>query len=319
MRSGKRWPSDQQAILFLNRRGNGHLCLLPRLRLHARLPALRSAPDLPSLKDGRSLLICHYCGYQRGMPSQMPAVRQRADPPVWHRHREGRERGLKSVFPEARILRWDAETTRQQRFARDILLSHFINHRADILVGTQMLAKGLDLPLVTLVGVILAEVGLNLPDYRANERTFQLLTQVAGRAGRSPLGGKVILQSFQPEHYAIQAASRHDYEGFYNTELYYRKRTGYPPFSRLLRLEYRHEQAAQAEAAARGLAAQIQQWLKAGDFRATEMIGPVPSFFGKLKGLYRWQILLRGPNPLQVVKGQTLEGWRVEVDPPNLL
>ncbi len=120
-----------------------------------------------------------------------------------------------------------------------MILSHFSAHRADLLIGTQMLAKGLDLPLVTLVGIILAEVGLNLPDYRAYERTFQVLTQVSGRAGRSPLGGHVVLQSYQPDHYVIQAASRHDYESFYQNELAQRSALGYPPFSQLIRLEYR--------------------------------------------------------------------------------
>ncbi len=123
-----------------------------------------------------------------------------------------------ALFPSARVLRWDWETTRQKD-AHEIILSHFAAHRADVLVGTQMLAKGLDLPLVTLVGIVLADVGLNLPDPFAAERTFSLLTQVAGRAGRSALGGRVVLQTFQPEHYAIQAASRHDYAGFYAHEL----------------------------------------------------------------------------------------------------
>jgi primosomal protein N' (replication factor Y) len=228
------------------------------------------------------------------------------------------ESDLKELFPAARALRWDASTT-TGKDSHEILLSHFVNHRADILVGTQMLAKGLDLPLVTLVGVILAESGLNFPDYRSPERAFQLLTQVAGRAGRSPLGGKVILQSFEPDHYAIQAASHHDYEGFFNTEIQYRKRIGYPPFSRMLRLEYRHANAGQAESTTRSVANLVKLWLEDGDFRATEMIGPVPCYFGKLKGLYRWQILLRGPDPLRVIRGQVLEGWRVEVDPPSLL
>ena len=137
-------------------------------------------------------------------------------------------------------------------------MTNFANHHADILVGTQMLAKGLDLPLVTLVGVVLADVSLNMPDYRAGERTFQVLTQVAGRAGRSPLGGQVILQTFQPENYVIQAAAGHDYDGFYRQEIAARERTGYPPFANLARLEYRHYNAERAEEAAREMAARLQ-------------------------------------------------------------
>jgi hypothetical protein len=120
------------------------------------------------------------------------------------------EAEVQALFPRARTLRWDYETTRKKG-AHDVILGHFVAGRADILIGTQMLAKGLDLPLVTLVGAVLADVGLNLPDYRAPERSFQVLTQVAGRAGRSPLGGEVILQAFQPEHYVIQAAAGHNY------------------------------------------------------------------------------------------------------------
>ena len=131
------------------------------------------------------------------------------------------------MFPQARTLRWDWDTTRQKD-AHEIILTHFANHQADILVGTQMLAKGLDLPLVTLVGIVLADVGLNLPDPFASERVFQTLTQVAGRAGRSSRGGKVVMQTFAPEHYALQFAAGHDVDGFYKRELEYRRSLGYP-------------------------------------------------------------------------------------------
>jgi primosomal protein N' (replication factor Y) len=228
------------------------------------------------------------------------------------------ESDLLKVFPKARTLRWDASTT-QGKDAHEIILSQFSSHRADILIGTQMLAKGLDLPLVTLVGVVLAEVGLNLPDYRASERTFQLLTQVAGRAGRSPLGGRVILQTFQPDHYAIRAASGHDFAGFYKQELAYRKKINYPPFTRLVRMEFRHLDAEQAESTARLMGKQVQNWLEEGNHSASEMIGPVPCFFSRQRGYYRWQIILRGPNPVEVLRDRPLGEWRVEVDPPSLL
>jgi primosomal protein N' (replication factor Y) len=312
--------NDQQAILFLNRRGRATYVFCRDCGYSLKCPRC----DLPLTyhTQGSTGLVCHTCGYRREMPSKCPQCGS-----TYIRHfgtgTEKVEAELKEAFPSARVLRWDAGTTRT-RDSHEIILSHFSNHRADILVGTQMLAKGLDLPLVTLVGVVLAEVGLNFPDFRAGERTFQLLTQVAGRAGRSPLGGRVILQTFQPEHYVIQAASRHDFDGFFKQELHYRKVIGYPPFSRLLRLEYRHQKNDQAQFAAQYLAAEIRQWLDAGDFRSTEMIGPVPCFFGKIKGYYRWQILLRGPDPLQVITSsphaQTVLGdWRVEVDPLNLL
>jgi primosomal protein N' (replication factor Y) len=228
------------------------------------------------------------------------------------------EEEVKTLFPQARTLRWDAETTRLKG-AHDVILSHFAGHRADVLVGTQMLTKGLDLPLVTLVGAILAEVALNLPDYRAGERTFQVLTQVAGRAGRSSLGGQVIFQTFQPDHYAIRAAAGHDYASFYSQEMVYRRQLKYPPFSRLVRLEYRHAQARAAETAAGNLAGQMRAWLLGEDRRATDLIGPVPCFFSRLNGLYRWQIILRGPDPASLLSGRPLPDWRVEVDPLSLL
>jgi len=178
-----------------------------------------------------------------------------------------------------------------------------------------MLAKGLDLPLVTLVGIVLAEVGLTLPDPFASERTFQLLTQVAGRAGRSERGGRVIMQTFIPDNPVIQMASKHDFEAFYTWELENRRRLGYPPFYELLRLEYRHPDHAVAESQARVLAEKLKQQ---GGIE-TEIIGPVPCFFAKINGLYRWQIIVRGPKPSALLEGRVPDGWRVEVGPVSLL
>jgi primosomal protein N' (replication factor Y) len=228
------------------------------------------------------------------------------------------EAEVQSLFPQAKTLRWDFETTRQKG-AHDAILSHFVNRHANVLIGTQMIAKGLDLPLVTLVGVVLADVGLSLPDMRSAERTFQVLTQVSGRAGRSPLGGQVILQTFQPEHYVIQAASRHDYQAFYEQELAYRRQLHYPPFSQLVRLEYRHRDAGHAEASSNTLASQIKSWIVEEDRRETDLVGPVPCFFSRLGGQYRWQIVLRGPDPASLLRGRSLGDWRIEVNPPSLL
>jgi primosomal protein N' (replication factor Y) len=228
------------------------------------------------------------------------------------------ETEVQSLFPKARTLRWDWETTRKKG-AHDIILSHFVNHHADVLIGTQMIAKGLDLPLVTLVGVVLADVGLSLPDLRSAERTFQVLTQVAGRAGRSPLGGQVILQTFLPEHYVIQAASRHDYQAFYQQELEYRRELHYPPFSQLVRLEFRHRDPERAEDSANAMAGQIKGWLQEENRGETELVGPVPCFFSRIGGLYRWQLVLRGPDPASLLRGRPVGDWRVEVNPPSLL
>jgi primosomal protein N' (replication factor Y) len=226
-------------------------------------------------------------------------------------------------FPEARVMRWDASSA-GKKGAHDLILSHFSRHQADILVGTQMLSKGLDLPLVTLVGVVLADVGLGFPDYRASERTFQLLSQVAGRAGRSPLGGNVIFQTFQPDHHAIRLAAAHDIEGFFSREIENRRSLGFPPFSRLVRVEVRHKRLDGAEQAAAVVAAQLQYWIREGSFRATRIIGPSPCFFAREAGCYRWQVILAGPDPAAILRGRRLESaldaaLRIEVNPPDLL
>ncbi|NPV85406.1 MAG: primosomal protein N' [Anaerolineae bacterium] len=309
--------ANQQAILYLNRRGSATYVFCRDCGYTLFCPRCNLPLTSHTTGDAATELICHHCNYRRKMPLRCPLcggtrIRQ------YGTGTEKVEAVVKSLFPAARTLRWDADTVRAKG-AHDIILSHFSNHRADVLIGTQMLAKGLDLPLVTLVGVVLADVGLNLPDFRAAERTFQLLTQVAGRAGRSPLGGEVILQTFNPDHYTIRAAAKYDFDGFYNTELEYRRRIDYPPFSRLVRLEYRHLQSAQAEAAAHVMAQQIANKIKDSVYTSTEIIGPVPCFFSRLNGYYRWQVIVRGSDPLSLLRGIALGDWRVEVDPPNLL
>lgn len=315
----------QQAILFLNRRGSATYvfcrdcgeglhcpnCETP-LTLHLEF---RSAKLLNQAAKGR--LICHHCGYTRDLPKICPNCGS-ANIKHYGTGTERVESELQNLFPQVRTLRWDRESTRQKG-GHDRILSAFSAHQADVLVGTQMLAKGLDLPLVTLVGVVLADVGLHLPDYRAAERVFQVLTQVAGRAGRSPLGGQVLLQTFHPEHYAIQAASRHDYAAFYAAESGHRRRLRYPPFAQLLRLEYRHLDARKAEHDARSMAATLADLIEKQERRATDLIGPVPCFYARLNREYRWQVLLRGPDPAAVVRDVKLVGWRVELNPPSLL
>lgn len=306
--------AHQQAILYLNRRGTATYVFCRDCGYVLRCPHC----ELPlTYHTDENRLICHTCNHRRQMPASCPACKS-ANIRQFGTGTEKVEAEVQALFPQATVLRWDAETTRQKG-SHEIILAHFINHRADILVGTQMLAKGLDLPLVTLVGVVLADVGLNLPDFRAGERVFQLLTQVAGRAGRSALGGRVILQTFQPDHYAILHAARHDAEGFYQTELAHRRKLGYPPFSHLARLEYRHLRADAAEAAARQMAELVQHWIEQGGYGETEIIGPAPCFFNRVAGEYRWQILLRGPNPRAVLRGRDLGEWLVDFDPPAVL
>jgi len=305
--------TNQQAILFLNRRGTATYVFCRDCGYVVRCPRDDKPLTYHRSQDG---LICHTCGYVRKVPTKCPEcggkhIRQLGT------GTEKVEEMVHEYFPSARTLRWDAETSRKKG-AHERILSQFSSHQADILIGTQMLAKGLDLPLVTLVGVVLAEVGLTLPDFRASERTFQVLTQVAGRAGRSPLGGQVILQTYMPDHYAIQAAAHHDFTGFYEHEIAYRRELRYPPFWRLVRLEYRHHEQDAAESAANALAEQVKLWVAQGDAR-TEMIGPAPCFFSRLHGRYRWQIILRGKDPRRILRHRRLSDWKIEVDPSSIL
>ncbi|MCC6299033.1 MAG: primosomal protein N' [Anaerolineales bacterium] len=301
----------EQAILFLNRRGTstyifcrdcGHVLKCPNC-------------DTPLTfhTEDKERLLCHHCGYERQKPKTCPQcggkqIRE------YGLGSEKVEAEVNALFPKARTLRWDWDTTRQKD-AHEMILTHFANHKADVLIGTQMLAKGLDLPMVTLVGIVLADVGLHLPDPFAGERVFQVLTQVAGRAGRSERGGKVILQTFDPANQVIQSAAGHDVDGFYRYELENRKRLGYPPFTRLVRLELRGQDQASTEKEARRVAEKLSTVQRP----SSNVIGPVPCFFSKVAGFYRWQIILRGSNPSELLEGIRLDGWRVEVDPISLL
>ena len=305
----------EQAILFLNRRGTATYVFCRDCGFVVKCPRCDN-PLTYHVTSGEKLL-CHHCGYDRLMPKKCPEC-GRTNIRAYGLGSEKVESEVQALFPKARVLRWDWETTREKD-AHEIILSHFAAGRADVLVGTQMLAKGLDLPMVTLVGIVFADVGLNMPDPFAGERVFQTLTQVAGRAGRSARGGQVILQTFAPEHYAIQAASQHDVNGFYQYELEQRKRLGYPPFARLVKLEYRHYDLVKAETEARKLAGKLGEWLAADDRRQTTLVGPVPCFHAKVNGQYRWQIVLRGPDPISVLRGRDLSGWRVETEPISLL
>jgi primosomal protein N' (replication factor Y) len=305
----------EQAILFLNRRGTSTYIFCRDCGLVLKCPNCETPLTL-HLED-KAHLLCHHCGYTRQRPKTCPncaSIQIRE----FGLGSEKVEADVQAMFPNVRTLRWDWDTTRQKD-AHEMILTHFSNHQADVLVGTQMLAKGLDLPLVTLVGIVLADVGLNLPDPFASERVFQTLTQVAGRAGRSSLGGKVVLQTFMPEHYAIQFAAKHDVNGFYERELEYRKQLGYPPYAKLARLEHRHADPLKAEEEARKTATRLKVKMDAEARHQTELIGPVPSFFSKVDGIHRWQIIVRGPDPVSLLRDIKLNDWRVEVDPISLL
>lgn len=306
---------NQQAILFLNRRGTSTYVFCRDCGYALQCP--RCDISL-TYHHPRSSLVCHHCGYQRNLPQTCPSCGSQHIRQLGTGTQEV-ERKLRETYPEVRILRWDRDTTRTKGAHRKIMQA-FSSHQADVLIGTQMLAKGLDLPLVTLVGIVLADTGLNLPDYRTNERTFQILTQVAGRAGRSPLGGKVILQTYQSDHFVIQTASEHNYREFYRHEISHRRQLRYPPFTKLVRLETRSPDSIQAREKAQELGQKIKRWIREGNHSATQITGPAPCFFARIRGEFRWQIILRGPDPTKII-GERLRGpeWRIEVNPPTFL
>jgi primosomal protein N' (replication factor Y) len=193
-----------------------------------------------------------------------------------------------------------------------------------VLVGTQMIAKGLDLPLVTLVGVISADTALRLPDFRASERTFQLLTQVAGRAGRGPRGGQVVVQTYTPEHYAIQTAAQHDYRAFYAQERAFRLQMGYPPFSQLARLVRSDAELVRCRQEAHDLAVALNQAIQQHRMGGLVLLGPAPCFLSRLRGQWRWQIIVRstqGEGPLRALFDQVPlpASWRLDIDPLDML
>ena len=307
--------AGEQVILFLNRRGSatfvmcrdcGHVLKCPRCELPL---TYHSAVD-----D----LICHHCNHTTFLPPQCPSC--------W----SGRikffglgtqrlEELVNETWPLAQSVRWDTDTT-GKRGDHEAILDRFIGGEADIMVGTQMIAKGLDLPRVTLVGVVTADTIINLPDYTSGERTFQLLTQVAGRAGRSVLGGKVIIQTYTPHHPAIQASMGHDYEGFYQGELAFRRDHWYPPVSQLIQLVYVHSNEDQARREAEGLHRILILKIARLGLPQVDLIGPAPAFFSRLRGKWRWQIILRGQDPAALLRDMHPPlGWRIDVDPASLL
>ncbi|MDE3076111.1 MAG: primosomal protein N', partial [Chloroflexota bacterium] len=215
------------------------------------------------------------------------------------------------------VRRWDRDTART-REEHESMVEAMRAHEIDILVGTQMVAKGHDLPMVTLVGVISADAMLQLPDFRSAERTFQLLTQVAGRAGRGPAGGSVIIQTYNPQHPTIVMASRHDYHAFFRQEIRFRKQMGYPPYSRLVKLLYSHVKAETCEREARKLFEVLQARIAACG-TTVHLTGPLPAFLEKSHGKFRWQILARGTDVSPVLLPDLPSGWTIDVDPVSVL
>jgi primosomal protein N' (replication factor Y) (superfamily II helicase) len=277
-----------QTLLFLNRRGFATYLVCQACGHVLRCP---NCEVTLTYHRGRGRHVCHYCDYSIAAPSVCPAC-QGSEITLLGRGTERVEEEVKELFPLARVSRMDRDTTKGKGGHARVLKA-LEDGSIDILIGTQMIAKGHDFPGVTLVGVVSADASLNLPDFRSSERTFQLVTQVMGRAGRGDKPGRVLVQTLAPEHYALTHAVSHDYEGFYAKEIAFRQDVGYPPFAHLASLTISGIAAAQAENSAEEAASLLRK-IK-GDCRLrVEILGPVTAPLGKVRGRFRWQILLKG-------------------------
>ena len=308
--------SREQVILFLNRRGAASFIQCRSCGSVLRCRRCEVALTYHFVEDN---LVCHHCNYRMSVPQVCPQCLSRRIK-FLGTGTQKLEQEAGYTFPRARLLRWDSDVTSRRSYSHKEILDSFRAHQADILIGTQMVAKGLDLPLVTLVGVVSADTGLNLPDFRAGERTFQLLTQVAGRAGRGVLGGQVIIQTYSPEHYAIQAAAKHDYDLFYSKEIAYRRQLRNPPFTQLACLVYSHTNDALCQREAERLKRQLIEERDSKGIADLSLIGPAPAFIHRLRGRFRWQLILRG-SELSAFLWQIPipQGWTIDIDPVGLV
>lgn len=319
----------KQAILFLNRRGF-HRVYLCRFCGQSVRCVNCDMSLIHHLKTNQ--LACHYCGFHIPCKNTCPSC-GRQGMRAYGFGTERLEQELKERYPERHVARMDRDSTRRKGHAFKIL-KKFSKQEIDILVGTQMITKGYDFPHVTLVGVIAADLSLGFPDFRAGERTFQILSQVAGRAGRGDQKGTVIVQTFNPEHYAITTAEKHDFRSFFEKEKALREQLGYPPFSHLacLKLQGNNSKAAvtMAQRMGREISGILKKWPKRG--KEIQVLGPAEAPLSKLRGKYRWQILLKCEKAvllhylLEEVQGLSRKVLRssgvsmiVDVDPYQML
>ena len=274
----ERLQRKEQVMLFLNRRGYAGFMSCRSCGSVMKCPHC----DVSLSLHRHGKMICHYCGYETGQPERCP----KCGSPYIGGFRAGTqqiEEIVKKRFPQARVLRMDLDTTKKKEGHAQIL-SAFANQEADILIGTQMIVKGHDFPKVTLVGVLAADLSLNISDYRASERTFQLLTQAVGRAGRGETPGEAVIQTYQPEHYSIQAAIRQDYPGFYQEEIQYRQLMSYPPVSNLFAVRGSSMDEELLDTGMR----YIRQFLRKVDVKGQlQMIGPADESVAKVADMYR--------------------------------
>lgn len=310
----QRLEKGQQSMLFINRRGYAGFVSCRACGQVMKCP--HCDVSLSEHRGGR--LVCHYCGYETPGVRRCPSCGS----PYISGFRAGTqqiEERLKERFPAMRILRMDADTTRTKD-SHEQILAAFAAGEADVLVGTQMIVKGHDFPNVTLVGVLAADLSLSVGDYRAGERTFQLLTQAAGRAGRGSEPGEVVIQTYQPEHYAVTYAAAQDYQGFYQEEILYREMMGYPPVAHMLAVQIYAASEEQGGALARQLASQAGAFVDESQPCGKRMmiVGPAPAGIGKVNDIYRFVFYVKDQSYDRLIAVKDgLEAWMGERQMPR--
>lgn len=284
-----RLTKDQQIMLFLNRRGYASAVSCRACGEGIKCP--HCDVSLTFHKGGK--LLCHYCGYETEQPKLCPSCGSKYIGKFGTGTQKVEEAVLRE-FPGTKVLRMDADTTKNKG-GHDKIVEAFAKGEAQVLIGTQMIVKGHDFPKVTLVGIIAADLSLYAGDYRATERTFCLLAQAAGRAGRDKLPGDVIIQTYQPDHYSIVSAANEDYEGFYTQEMAYRRLLRYPPVSHVLAILIQSEEETVAKAAAERIAKVLQQEKRQSEGFGT-VAGPVPAGLAKANDMYRFLIYIKSED-----------------------
>jgi primosomal protein N' (replication factor Y) len=301
----------EQSILFLNRRGLATFVLCRDCGQARECPHCSVALVYHA---SLGLLQCHYCGSTEPLPRRCPACGSRYIK-SFGVGTERIEQEVRALFPGARVLRLDRDVMKTPD-AADLVFDQMRSGEADVLVGTQLVAKGLDLPLVTTVGVVNADTSLHFPDYRSSERTFSLLTQVAGRAGRGSAASQVFIQTYTPDHPAIRHARYHDYRGFFREELEIRRAYRFPPFAELIVATFGHRDEARAEREAKTAAEHLSATIALLNLGDIEVLGPSPAFVYRLKDEFRFEVTLKGRDLHRVADGLPRgRGWSLDVDP----
>ena len=326
---GEKLEKSEQTILFLNRRGHSSYVFC---RTCGYVERCENCSISLTFHFETKRMVCHHCGHQRETHSSCPDCDGVAIDYFGRRGfgTETVEQEVRKSYPTANIKRFDADSTARKN-AHQHILDAFQRQEIDILIGTQMVAKGLDFPNVTLVGVVVADTALNLPDFRASEQTFSLITQVAGRSGRAETAGEVIIQTYMPNHYSISSVKKHDYIGFYQQEIEARSVLQYPPFSHVASLLLRGEDEKMVIDAMRSVD-ELLQTLQGEHFPEVKILGPAPAPLSKIDGKYRWHFLLRcqqvdkisqllqrlNEEPPAILKSNAID-YVIDIDPTNML